>query len=188
MASAPASILTERLRKMILTGEESSNVHRDRKAIRDRVIAGMIDLRILSDRWPQKEMDKVFPPLYVDKIFEYYFDSETYSHEELEGYLGEDYTEEDRYLRHEPEYTQLKSSPHAYLYGLNWFLLRVLKASHTVSEIKEPRDLIAPELHEFERLVEGAIYTHLTQSNLYGCNVDVSIDISGCVEGNDRNP
>jgi len=167
---------------MLLTGEESSNVHRDRKAIRDRIIAGVLDLNLLSQYWPQKEMDKVFPPLYVDKIFEYYYDSETYSHDDLVDFLGEDYTEEDRRIRFDPEYTQLNSSSRAYLYGFNPFLLRMLRAGQTASKIQSTRDLIAPELQEFERLIEDAVTQHLAQSHLYKCEVQVSIDVSECLK------
>jgi len=167
---------------MLITGEESSNIHRDRKAIRDRVIAGMFDLNLLSHYWPQKEMDKVFPPLNLNPIAEYYYSSDDYSESKLEYFLGEGYTEEDRRVQLGPDYVQMDTSSRGYLYGLNTFLLRVIRANYSGGEIQNPRDLIAPELSQFEDLIETSVAQHLVRSNLFDCTVDVSIEISECTQ------
>jgi len=167
---------------MLITGEESSNIHRDRKAIRDRVIAGMFDLNLLSHYWPQKEMDKVFPPLNLNPIAEYYYGSVDYTKSDLEDFLGKGYTEEDRRVQLGPDYVQLDTSSRGYLYGLNTFLLRVIRANPSGGKIQNPRDLIAPELQEFERLIEDGVTQHLAQSHQHHCEVDVSIDLFGCTK------
>jgi len=173
----PASILTNRLRKFIVTGEESSNVHRDHKAIRDRVIAGMYDLHVLSQLWSQKEMDKIFPPLYAQRIPEYYYDPDKYSEEEIVSFLGEDYTNDDLYVELEDGITQVGPS-RSYLMGLLPFLLRLLETDETGGKMEQDRDWIAPELNEFEQLLEVAVSGHIRNTKSYSCSVDVSIELS----------
>jgi len=130
-------------------------------------------------------MDKVFPPLNLNPIAGYYYGPVGYSESDLEDFLGKGYTEEDRRVQLGIDYVQLDTSSRGCLYGLNTFLIRVIRANLSGSEIQNPRDLIAPELSEFEDLIETSVTHYLVRPNLFDCTVDVSIDVSECTQVQD---
>jgi len=122
----------------------------------------MLDMNLLSREWPREEMEKVFPPLFAEEVPPYW--------DAIED------TEELPFDMPDPG----ASLP--YLVGLIPFLLRLVEANYTGGEVTEGADWIAPELQEFERLIEDGVTQHLAQSHQHDCEVDVSIDVSGCTK------
>ena len=162
MALSDSSLLTPRQREKLL-GKGNPKFSRGMlRRIRKRIEAGMLDMNLLSREWPREEMEKVFPPLFAEEVPPYW--------DAIED------TEELPFDMPDPG----ASLP--YLVGLIPFLLRLVEANYTGGEVTEGADWIAPELQEFERLIEDGVTQHLAQSHQHDCEVDVSIDVSGCTK------
>jgi len=154
------SLLTKAQREMLTGKKEPSNRRQMNRRIRKRIIAGMKDLHLLSRSWEKDEMEKIFPPLFAEKI-PWYWDQV----EDTEG------------LPFELPDTGASA---VYTIGLITFLLRLIEANHTGYDVTSARNYLAPELREFERLIEDGVTQHLAHSQQYDCEVRVSIDVSRC--------
>ena len=119
-----------------------------------------MDMNLLSRLWPKDEMEKVFPPLYAEKIPPFWDVIE--DKEELPFDMPD------------------PGASLPYLIGLIPFLLRLVEAHDTTYEVTAGAGWIAPELQELERLIEDGVTQHMAQSHQHDCEVEVSIKLSGC--------